>query len=238
MDELKIVYYFEDLDSCPVRQAFEGIDFPWQALEKKDQFMDFESDIKGVVDKSVVIKGNVKIGEGTKIDPFVVIEGPVMIGKNCTIRPFALLRPGTVIGDDCVVGHATEVKNIIAFNNSKIASHVFVGDSVLGKGARLGSGTIVGNRRFDQKNAKVKVQGQVIDTGREKYGGIFGDFCRLGANCASSPGVMVGKFTWIYGGCLVAGIIPKEKLVKLRQTVEIVDKERKVLSHKDKDGNV
>lgn len=239
MKELELDYYFEDMESCPVKQAFKGIQYPWQALEKKESIADFSNnEIKGELDKTVVIKGNAKIGEGTKIDPYVVIEGPVIIGKNCTIRPFALIRPGTILGDNVVIGHATEVKNIIAFNDAKIASHVFIGDSILGKGARIGSGTIIGNRRFDQKTAKIKIQGKTLDTNLEKYGGIFGDYSRLGANCASSPGTMVGKYTWIYGGCLVAGLIEKQKLVKLRQTIEIVDKEKQVLSQKDSKGNI
>lgn len=239
MDELKLDYYFEDMGACPIPEAFEGIKYPWEALERKDEVADFsKNEIKGNVDETVIIKGNVVVGEGTKIYPYVVIEGPVVIGKNCTIRPFALIRPGTIIGDDVVVGKATEVKNVIVFDKAKIASHVFVGDSILGKGARLGSGTIVGNRRFDQKTAKVKIKGICIDIGLEKYGGIFGEYSRIGINCASSPGVLVGKHTWVYGNCLLSGLIQKEKLVKLHQTTEIVDKERQVLSQVDSKGDI
>lgn len=237
MEKLKIDYYFEDMESCPKKEIFEDIKYPWEALTKNKLELS-QSEINTEIDKTIIIKGNVKIGKGTTIDPYVVIEGPVVIGENCTIRPFALLRPGTILGDDVVVGHATEVKNVIAFNKVKIASHVFVGDSILGKGARIGSGTIIGNRRFDQKNAKVKVEEEVFDIGTDKYGGIFGDYCRIGANCATSPGVMVGKYTWVYGGCLLAGIIEKEKLVKLRQKIEIVDKEKHILSDKDKEGHI
>lgn len=238
MKELELKYYFEDMKTCPIPKAFEDIEYPWEALEKKDQLADFSQDIKGKIHKSVVIMGNAVIGEGTVVSPYVVIEGPVIIGRNCTIRPFALIRPGTIIGDNVVIGNATEIKNTIIFNEAKIASHVFVGDSIIGKGARIGSGTIVGNRRFDQKDAKVKIQGKLFNIGRDKYGGIFGDQSRLGANCATSPGVMVGKFTWVYGGCMLAGLIEKEKLVKLRQKIEIVDKERQILSRTDKKGNI
>ena len=236
MKELKLDYYFEDMGSCPIKEAFDGIEYPWQALDNKKNFSDTE--IKGEIDKTVVIKGNIKVGEGTIINPYVVIEGPVIIGKNCFIRSFALLRPGTVLGDNVIVGHATEVKNVIAFNEVKIASHVFIGDSILGKGARIGSGTIIGNRRFDQKNAKIKINGKMFDTGKDKYGGIFGDYSRLGANSLTSPGVMVGKYTWIYGGVSLSGIVEKEKLVKIRSNLELVDKEKDILSISDKEGNI
>ena len=49
---------------------------------------------------------------------------------------------------------------------------------------------------------------------------------------------MVGKYTWIYSGCNVFGFIEKEKLVKVTQKTEIVDKERSVLSRTDKKGNI
>ena len=39
----------------------------------------------------------------------------------------------------------------------------FVGDSILGKSARIGSGTILANRRFDQKNIGIRVNGIKYD---------------------------------------------------------------------------
>lgn len=238
-EELKLEYYFEDMGSCPIKEAFKGIEYPWEALLNKDKVADFtRNQNHGKVHSTVIMTGNVFIGEGTEIDPYVVIEGPVIIGKNCKIRPFALIRPGTIIGDDVVVGNGCEVKNAIIFNEAKIQTHVFVGDSIVGKGARLGSGTIIGNRRFDQKNAKVVVQGKAFDIGKDKYGGIFGDYVRLGANCETSPGVMVGKYTWVYGGTSLSGVIAKQKIVKLRQTVEIEDKTADKLNQTDHEGKV
>ncbi len=50
--------------------------------------------------------------------------------------------------------------------------------------------------------------------------------------------MLVGKHTWIYAGVLVAGLVPKESLLKLRQKTEIVAKNRMVLSRTDKEGKV
>lgn len=238
-DELKMDYYFEDMEACPCKEAFDSIEHIWDALKKKKSFLDIkESRISGEVDSSVRITGNVMIGKGTVIEPNVMIEGPVIIGENCTIRPNALIRSGCIIGDEVVIGHATEVKNIIAFDEVKMASHTFVGDTILGKGARVGSGTIIGNRRFDQKPAKIRIKDDVFETGFEKYGGIIGEYSRLGANCSTSPGMMIGKHTWIYAGVLVSGFIPKESLVKLRQETEIVPKEKMMLSREDREGKI
>lgn len=239
VEELELNYYFEDMKACPCKEAFKDIKYLWEALKKKNSMLEFkESKINGEVHDSVKIFGKAKIGKGSVISPNVVIEGPVIIGEECTIRPNALIRPGCVIGNKVVIGHATEVKNVIAFDEVKMASHTFIGDTILGKGARIGSGTIIGNRRFDQKTAKIKIKDKVIDTGLEKYGGIIGEYSRLGANCSTSPGMLVGKHTWIYAGVLVAGSVPKESLLKLRQKTEIVAKNRMVLSRTDKEGKV
>jgi bifunctional UDP-N-acetylglucosamine pyrophosphorylase/glucosamine-1-phosphate N-acetyltransferase len=239
VDELKLEYYFEDMEACPVKKAFLGIDYPWEALEKKNIVADFSrNENHGKVHPTVVMTGNVYIGEGTEIDPYVVIEGPAVIGRNCKIRPFALIRPGTILGDNVVLGNGCEAKNIIAFNEAKIQSHAFTGDSIIGKGARLGSGVILANRRFDQKNAKVIIKGKSFDIGKDKCGGIIGDYVRLGANCITAPGVMIGKHTWIYGGASISGFIEKEKMVKLRQDFEIVEKSKQVLSRIDMKGKI
>ena len=46
--------------------------------------------------------------------------------------------------------------------NQKVASLDFVGDSILGKSTRIGSGCILANRRFDQKNIEIKIDGKKI----------------------------------------------------------------------------
>lgn len=114
---------------------------------------------------SITLIGDYSIGEGTKIYPSATIEGPVIIGKNCKIMPGAYVRPGCIIGDNCVIGFNSEVKNSIIQDGAKIASLAFVGDSVLGKSARIGSGVITANRRFDQKNITIRLEnGEKIDS--------------------------------------------------------------------------
>lgn len=237
MNELN--YYFEDMGACPCLGAFERVEGPWEALGKIDPYFDFtENLVGGEVHESAVISGKVKIGKGTKIGPYVVIEGPVVIGENCVVRPFALLRPGTILGDGCVVGNGSEVKKAIVFSGAKIASQAFVGDSILGKGARIGSGTILANRRFDQGDIYVSVEGKKVYSGSDKFGAVVGEYVRLGANCVVLPGTLVGKYTWTYPNSCVGGFLEKDKFVKSKRVFEIVDKERKKLSAVDKEGKV
>ena len=137
--------------------------------------------------------------------------------------PGAYVRPGTITGNKCVIGFNSEVKNSIIQDGAKIASLAFVGDSILGKSARIGSGVITANRRFDQQNIRLKKEdGEKLDTGTDFFGCILGDYARIGANSVTSPGTLIGAYTWIYPATSIHGFIPKEKRVynKSNWTIE------------------
>jgi UDP-N-acetylglucosamine diphosphorylase / glucose-1-phosphate thymidylyltransferase / UDP-N-acetylgalactosamine diphosphorylase / glucosamine-1-phosphate N-acetyltransferase / galactosamine-1-phosphate N-acetyltransferase len=229
-------YYFEDMNACPCPELFVS-GHPWEAVMKTGKIKS-GTNIEVKLDPTVKVSGDVSIGKGTVIDPYVVIEGPARIGKDCTIRAFALIRPGTILGNKVVVGHATEVKNAIAFDGVKMASHTFVGDSVLGKGARIASGTIIGNRRFDQQEVEIRIKDEVFATGRDKFGIIVGDFARIGACCSTAPGTLVGPYTWTYANLSLRGFYPAESLVKLRQETQVVKKGRQELKSVDRGGHI
>ncbi|MDD4615372.1 MAG: hypothetical protein PHI40_08235, partial [Caldisericia bacterium] len=169
MNELSLGYYFEDLKSCP----FEVDDNsnPWELLRLKNSLFSFHtSKIQGFVQQSAILKGIVYIGENTVIDEYVSIQGPCWIGNNCIIRSSSLIRPYSVIGDYVVLGHNSEIKNSLLFNDVKVSSHAVVSDSIIGKGARIGPGTITDNRRFDQREVELTIQDQIIQTGHDKFG--------------------------------------------------------------------
>ncbi len=235
MEQLSVDYYFEDLESCPC-EVDKNME-PWNLLEQKNSVFSFRTSlIQGFLEKSVVIKGIVYIGKNTVIDENVSIQGPCWIGNNCIIRSSTLIRPYSVIGDFTVIGHNSEVKNSLIFNDAKIASHAVVSDSIIGKGARIGSGTITDNRRFDQKEVELIIEDKLIKTGYDKFGLICGDYVRIGSNVSTLPGTVIGKYTWVYSNSLVYGFVPKEKFIKLNQSMEVFDKEPYVLSRGDKSG--
>lgn len=219
MEELKLDYYFKEMDKFTFKEVFEGCTYPWEALEKakefiKEQIVDKDVKVnKAEVGEFVSISGNYFIDEGTKIHANAVIQGPVMIGKNVEIQSGALIRPWTVIGDNCVVGHASEVKHCVLQNKSKVASLAFCGDTILGKSTRIGSGIILANRRFDQQNITVKINGEKHDVGTDFFGAIIGDSTRLGANSTTVPGTFIGPYTWILPTVQVRGFVPAEKRV-------------------------
>ncbi len=190
---------------------------------------------EGKCHSTSIISDRVGIGMGTEIGPFVVIEDNVLIGKNCVIRAGALIRSNTIIGDDCVIGHGAEIKHAFIFDQAKIQGNVFVGDSIIGKGARLGTGVVIGNRRFDQQEISWQTEDGLVASGSDKVGALIGDYARLGANVTTNPGTVIGAFTWIIGGQAIGGFIPARTFVKGKG--ELVENlHAKELSAVDKNG--
>lgn len=233
MEELKLDYYFKNMEEFTFKEVFKDCVYPWEALKNINEYIkkfmnneDMQINKASEIGDFCSITGNYFIDEGTKIYSNVTIQGPVLIGKNVEIQSGALIRPGTIIGDGASVGHASEVKHAILQNKSKVASLAFVGDSILGKSTRIGSGTILANRRFDQKNITVKVNGEKVDTGVDFFGGIIGDNTRLGANVASLPGAFVGPYTWILPTLQVRGFIPAEKRLFPKAEYTMTDNEK------------
>ena len=111
----------------------------------EDLFVGQKMTVLGDVDEHVSISGPVHIGKGSKIHPFVTIQGPVIIGENVSIRSHSIIRSHAYIGSKCVVGHSADVKRSICLNGAKMQCGIFVGDSILGCGARIGSGVILAN---------------------------------------------------------------------------------------------
>lgn len=183
------------------------------------------------IDSNVKILGNVYIDEGVEIQSGCIIEGPVYIGKNCKILYNSYIRPGTIMGDDCVVGFASEVKHTIMRDGSKVSDLAFVGDSIIGKNARIGSGVIVANRGFNQSDIIIKDDNKnPINLNREVMGIVLGDNSRIGSNCTTSPGTFIGQFTWIYPHTCIHGFIPSQKKVYDKQNMVFLENERKVLT--------
>lgn len=229
--ELKLDYYFNHYEENNIfKELLKRSSSLLELHEAAKQFLEETLAQKQVKENrgtllgdNVTFLGNYFIDEGTKIYPGATIEGPVYIGKNVKIMPGAYVRPGTIVGDNCVIGFNSEVKNSILQNGAKIASLAFVGDSILGKSARIGSGVITANRRFDQQNIKLKQDnGDKLDTGSDFFGCIMGDYSRIGANSVTSPGTLIGPYTWIYPATSIHGFIPAEKRVynKSNWTIE------------------
>jgi UDP-N-acetylglucosamine diphosphorylase / glucose-1-phosphate thymidylyltransferase / UDP-N-acetylgalactosamine diphosphorylase / glucosamine-1-phosphate N-acetyltransferase / galactosamine-1-phosphate N-acetyltransferase len=192
---------------------WRDIVYPWDLLDANKEILEkFKNKSNCEIEKNVTIKDNVVVGENTQILNGTYIEGPCVIGKNCKIGPNCYIRPFTAIGDNCHVGNACEIKNSIVFDNSNIPHHNYVGDSVIGSGCNLGSGTKIANLRLDKKNINVVLNDKKIVTGRRKLGVIMGDNVQTGVNSMFDVGSIVGNNVFVGPGAMVAGEVkPKSK---------------------------
>ena len=166
------------------------IRYPWDLLRANELYVSSltENRIEGDVHPSAVIEGIVHIGPGTRILPGVFIEGNVVIGANCKIGPNCYIRGNTSIGDKCHIGQSVEIKNCLILSNTNVGHLSYIGDSVLGEKVNLGAGTTTSNLRHDGQNHRSMVNGELVDTGRRKFGAIIGDGVHTGINTSIYPG--------------------------------------------------
>jgi len=226
MEGIEINDYFNNIENLTFKGLFENLNSIFDVYDhlksyvedevKKNKEENKKPDVE--VNDYVIVGNDVIIGEGTKIDSFTKIEGPCIIGKNVNISTNVYIRPYTIIGDNVTIGHGSEIKASVIMNNAKVATNVFVGDSIIGTRARLGSGTITANRRFDQSNIIIKNNGKREKLNIYFMGVILGDCARLGANVTTLPGTLIGEYTYVLPGTQVNGVIKKDKIVSYERT--------------------
>lgn len=166
------------------------IRYPWDLLRANEQHvrsLDSHS-IQGEVHPHAVIEGVLHLGTGSRILPGVYIEGNVVIGEHCKIGPNCYIRGNTSIGHQCHIGQSVEIKNSLILSKSNVGHLSYVGDTVIGADANLGAGTITSNFRHDGANHRSMTEGELVDTGRRKFGAIIGDKVHTGIHTSIYPG--------------------------------------------------
>lgn len=166
------------------------IKYPWDLLTVNEDIVGKlkANSIKGVVRDGVTIDGRLVLGEGSTVLPGVYIEGNVVVGRNSKIGPNCYIRGCTSIGDNCHVGQAVEIKNSILMEKVSAGHLSYIGDSIVCPKTNFGAGTITANFRHDGKNHRSAIKGELVDTGRRKFGSIIGDNVHTGIHTSIYPG--------------------------------------------------
>lgn len=219
---------FFDFSKSKYSEIFENIDLVWNTLKKLPDYSQAEvrSRNKGAISPLAYVEENVCIGSGTVVEPGAVIKGPTIIGENCEVRAGAYIRGNVLVGDRVVVGHATELKNCLVFDEAEIPHFSYVGDSILGWRTHLGAGTKISNLKVNREPVTLKIEDKRYDTGLVKLGAILADEVEIGCNCVLNPGTLVGKRTFAYANLSLRGYYPPNSIIKLRQSHEVVDRDR------------
>lgn len=208
---------------------WQPIKFPWHITAVMEHYLENQEpkiDKTAKIAKSATIEGNVVIGPNVQVFHNAVIIGPTYIGEGSVIANNVLVR-GSMIGKNCVIGYTTEIAR--SYMNHDVWTHSnYIGDSIIDQNVSFGSGTVLGNLRFDEQNIKVNIKNNRIDTGTNKFGAIIGSGTRIGINASTNPGVKIGKNCFIGGSMYVDKDIADNKMVLLEQKMTVMTNKRSI----------
>ena len=195
-DALSLYMKEKDVRIVITQMEIPSLKYTWDLFRANkllmDKFLRTEIKKSAKIAKNVTIEGNVYIGENTKIYENAVIRGPVYIGDNCIIGNNSLIREYTNLENNCLIGAFAEATRSIFQEDCHTHSGYF-GDSIFGRGCRLGAGTIIANVRIDRGEIKSVVRGEKIGTGLDSSGCIMGENSKTGINSSLMPGMLIGS---------------------------------------------
>ncbi len=148
---------------------------------------------------SAYVRGaaGIAIHPSATIEQGAVLKPPCIIGENCFVAAYAYLRGGVWLAPNVILGPSVEVKSSLIGEDSKAAHFNFLGDSVIGRNVNIEAGAIVANYRNERSDKEIVCfDGErLIRTGRDKFGSLIGDGCRIGANAVLAPGTILKPAT-------------------------------------------
>ena len=220
---------FFDLTDFEHGDLFSGLEYVWDALKRLPDYIaaNLQPGIHGTVMAGAFLADeHIYIGKGSVVEPGAYIAGPTIIGENTVVRQGAYIRGNVLAGNNCVIGHTSELKAAVLLNHSGAPHFNYVGDSILGKKVNLGAGTKLSNLKMIKGNVSVKIGDIVYDSGLRKFGAILGDYAQTGCNSVLNPGTLIGSGSLVYPNATASGYVPPKCIVKLRQTLEIVEQQK------------
>lgn len=140
------------------------------------------------------VADGVAIHRKATVEKGAIVKGPAIVGPNCFVAATAYLRDGVFLDEGCIAGPACELKSVFMLKGSKVAHLSFAGDSIIGAGANIEAGAMIANYRNERadKRIRISMDGEIIDTGVEKFGALVGENARIGANAVIAPGALIG----------------------------------------------
>ncbi|MGB2599993.1 MAG: NTP transferase domain-containing protein [Candidatus Omnitrophota bacterium] len=183
-------------------------------LNKKTLEKLMDSGVTIIDPDSTYVGEGAEIGKDTVIFPCTVIASDVKIAEGCKIGPFARLRPGTRISSGAEIGNFVELCRTEIGEGTKVKHHTYLGDTVVGKNANIGAGTITAN--YDGEN---------------KFPTVIEDGAFIGVNAVLIAPVKIGKDAKVGAG----SVVTKNKDVQAGQTVAGVPAKPLIRKNKERE---
>ncbi len=167
-----------------------------------------------IIEPQTHLRGNTKIGTGSRIGPGSLIENSEIgqgctvmysvitdsqVGNNIRIGPYAHLRQQVQVGDNCRVGNFVELKKTTLGAGTNVAHLSYLGDATTGQQVNVGAGTITAN--YD---------------GLQKHQTIIGANSKTGSNSVLVAPLNIGENVTIAAGSTVTEDVADDALVIAR----------------------
>jgi bifunctional UDP-N-acetylglucosamine pyrophosphorylase / glucosamine-1-phosphate N-acetyltransferase len=167
-----------------------------------------------IIEPQTHLRGNSKIGAGSRIGPGSLIENSTIgqgctvmysvlvdsqIGNNIRIGPYAHLRQQVQVGDNCRVGNFVELKKTTLGAGTNVAHLSYLGDTTTGQQVNVGAGTITAN--YD---------------GVKKHQTVIGANSKTGSNSVLVAPLNIGENVTIAAGSTVTEDVENGALVIAR----------------------
>jgi UDP-N-acetylglucosamine diphosphorylase/glucosamine-1-phosphate N-acetyltransferase len=234
---LKNVLSKNDFPELPIKQIeVTIINYPWDLITYNSQEIvkDFiklnneaENNIKEYPGVFFLNQKDIFIGKNVKLKPGVVLdaeEGPIFIGENVQIFSNSEVQGPAFIGENSIIKmgstiyHNTsigkvskiggEIENSIIHSYSNKQHHGFLGNSYLGSWVNLGAGTTNSDLKNNYSTIKVKINGTLIDSGKQFVGLTMGDHSKSAINTSFNTGAFVGVSSNVFGGTFPPRYLP------------------------------
>jgi len=180
-------------DTTVTGVAFEewaDIAYPWELLEANERALaGIERRLDGAIHESASIDGPVVVEPGASVGAGVSVRGPVLLKRGASIGPNARIHGATVIGEDASIGRSATVGNSLVMDRANVRALAHVGDSIVGPGAALGSGTVTSNRN---EVGTIQLPGDTSGTvTRERFGAVIGPDVETVSDTTLEPGAVL-----------------------------------------------
>ncbi|MEF8835702.1 MAG: bifunctional sugar-1-phosphate nucleotidylyltransferase/acetyltransferase [Candidatus Thermoplasmatota archaeon] len=168
--------------------------YPWDLLHvNRAALKDTNKKYNGLIGENVLIKGNVKIGRGTRIRGGTFIEGPTIIGEGCDIGPNVCITSCSSIGDNTKIGPLTSIENSLLMDGVAIGANSSVVNSVIGDGVKI-------KNNFSTFSADEKIETDGTLHKVKDMGAMIAEDTKISSGVTIEAGVIVGKGCRIKSG--------------------------------------
>jgi UDP-N-acetylglucosamine diphosphorylase/glucosamine-1-phosphate N-acetyltransferase len=197
-----------------------------------------------------VSEGPIVIEDGVTILPHTRVEGPGYFGPGVQLHG-GKIREGCSFGPQCRVGGEVEGSIIHGYSNKYHDG--FLGHSYVGEWVNLGAMTCNSDLKNDYSTVSAYVRGELVDSGEQFLGTIFGDHTKTSIGTLLNTGTTVGvmcnlvfdgklmpkyvpSFCWMLNGRPTRGtgfkgMLTTARRAMKRRTVEMTDADAALLEH-------